>query len=315
MRKFIFLFLFFSIFFNSFAQITFTPVAPKQDSRIEEYDSLKNFLGDDFMAYVGQELYLLPRKAYLREYGYRGFVIDPYKGEHLKSNTFRCCDDYNSKYESMEGLYFDVLSVIQDPNKPYDNSSVFLKLRVKNTSEVVYYKYNVEFALEFPFLVMGYLEKQKEIFISNSVVIKPFERELYNDDQIKLHDIETGSEILITIGDHLKCKDVTIDGTSFNPSLLIELEDGSLILRALYTRQLDPQRIFTKEEADGYILKFGKPDWHLILKGDAKKGFTKEMVLLSLGSPEKIIESGSKEEWIYEESHLFLENGVLSIVK
>ena len=145
---------------NVFAQIKITNIKKTQDDDIVEatpsakYDSLKNYLGNNVNQYIGQELYLTPLHKDLRKYGYQGFYTssdDEYKinGE----NIYKCCQHGNpieSIYEELAGKYFTVLEVIKHP-KDYNNK-YFLKLKVKESGDVCYYKYN-DMAYFFPFIV------------------------------------------------------------------------------------------------------------------------------------------------------------------
>ena len=138
--------------FYSFSQITISSSATKKNKiEAEPYDSLSNFLGDDYKQYIGQKLYLLPKAESLKEYGYRDFFKD-YKKSHFKdSNKFKCCDGFDSKYKPLQGKYFTVLDVIEDGSR-----YVFLHLEMDATGEKVYYKYNSNIEFLFPFLVLGF---------------------------------------------------------------------------------------------------------------------------------------------------------------
>ena len=101
----------------AFGQITTTKVTPKTDQiDTTPYDSTQNFLGKDVYKYQGQELYLNAKSESLRQYGYDNFVLDYTQDKFTnKSNVYKCCDGYNSKYDELAGKYFKVLEVIKHP--------------------------------------------------------------------------------------------------------------------------------------------------------------------------------------------------------
>jgi len=302
---------------TSIGQITTTKVALEKPTEIEAYDSLKNFLADEYRKYKGQELYLIPMAESLRKYGYRGFINDINKSTFDKSNIFKCCDSYNSKYDNLQGQYFTVIDVLEDPKSSF-SPNAYLKLKMKGTGENVYFEYSKKFSHSFPFLVVGYYEKQKQIFVNKEVLIRPFPK-IEGVNQKKTTDINTGEEIEIEKGKYLKCLDVTIDEKYYEPALLLENEKGQKFLFALHTRYLNIQRILTKEEAEDYRKRFGEENWQTILNEKVKIGMTREMCKISWGEPKSInetITSGKKsEQWVYSDNYLYFDNGILTAIQ
>lgn len=293
----------------SFGQISTTKVAEEKPKTVEPYDSLRNFLENDYLQYKGQELYLIPKAESLRKYGYEGFLKDINKSAFDKSNTFKCCDSYNSKYDDLAGKYFTVLEVLEDPKSSY-SPDAYIKLKMKETGETVFFKYDKKFKYSFPFLVVGYYEKQKQIFVDKDVLIRPFPK-IEGANQKKILDIETGEEIEIEKGKYVKCIDVTIDKKYFEPALLLKNDKGQKFLFALHTRYLNIQRILTKEETENYKKKFGQDNWETILNEKVKVGFTEEMTKVSWGEPDKINRASYGDQWIYGDQYLYFENGKL----
>lgn len=291
-----------------FSQISTTKVASEVPKQIAPYDSLQNFLGLDYMKYKGQELYLIPKAESLREYGYADFILDINKSDFDQSNKFKCCDNYNSKYQELEGKYFIVEDVLNDPKSSYSQYA-YLKLKTKDTGESVFYKYSTKYKHSFPFLVVGYYEKQKNIFVNNEVLIRDFPK-IVGANQKKTIDIETGIEVEILKGKYLKCLDVTIDQKYFEPALLLQNEKGQKFLFALHTRYLNIQRILTKEEAEKYRLKFGEKNWNAILNEEIIVGFTEEMTKVCWGEPDKINKASYGDQWVYGTRYLYFEKGL-----
>lgn len=299
-----------SLLQTSFGQITITSVADEKEKAAEPYDSLTNFLGNDYKKYVGQEFYLIPKDEILQEYGYEGFLND-YKSSHLdKKNTFKCCDGYNSKYAALVGKYFIVEDAIYDEKASYSYYS-FLKLKMKGTGETVFYKYSTKFKHNFPFLVVGYYEKQKQLFIGNEVLYRPFPKIKSEGllKQKKVIDIDTGAEIDFEKGKYLKCLDVTINQKYLELSLMLQNDKGQKFLVDLDSRYLDIQRILTKEEAEDYRKRFGEKNWNAVLDEKVLIGFTEEMTKVSWGEPDRINRASYGDQWVYGSTYLYFEKG------
>jgi hypothetical protein len=287
-----------------FGQISVTKTADEKIERIIKYDSLNNFLGKEYSNYIGQDLFLNPMSESLRKYGYENFFLDPNGLTYGKSNVFRCCDSYGSKYEDLQGKIFKVIDVLEDPAN-YDDA--FLKLKLKDTDEVVFYRYSKKYSHSFSFIVMGYLEKMKELFIGNDVLIRKFKSEL----AAKITDIDSGEVLSINTEEHYKCLDITLDDKHYSLKLVLENKTKQKFLFSLGYRHSDVVRIFLKDEAELYRVKFGASNWKTILEEKFKIGFTEEMTILSLGKPDEINRSTSGDQWVYSSQYLYFEDGIL----
>lgn len=293
---------------KSTAQITITPVAEAKPKPVAPYDSTRIFVGKDYAQYVGQEFFIIPRPESLRKYGFDGFMIECRKTSITdNSNVFACCSSFNSKYEALGGKYFKVLEVIEssEPGNPC------LKLQIKDSGQIVYYKYDARFKYNFPFLVVGYFEKQKQLFKDKEVLIRPFPV-IEDLKQKKTRNIETGEEIVIERGKYYKCIDLTVDEENFEPALLCVTASGEKFLWALATKDLNIPRLMTKEEAEAYRIKFGNENWTVILEEKVRVGMTEEMVLLSWGAPEKVNRSSTGDQWVYKGQFLYFTAGKLT---
>lgn len=316
MKSIIFISLFFAI---AWSQISITKVSDAIPNKVEQYDSLKNYLGNDYQQYKGQELYLIPKVETLRKYGYEGF----FKDIKMKVIYKRILGGYNSKYEELAGKYFVVIDVLDasemEGSDYFKDQYACLKLRMKKSEEVVYFKYDKNYEYLFDFLVVGYYEKQKQIFTNKDVLIRPFPK-IEGVNQIRDIDIVTGEEIEFIKGEYVKCLDVTIDEKYFRTSLLLQNVRGNKFVFPLYARDLDIQRILTKDEAEQYKIMFGEDNWNTILKESVKVGFTKEMVTVSWGKPEdinKTIHDGFiTEQWVYgSRNYVYFNNGIVTAIQ
>jgi hypothetical protein len=299
----------------SSGQITTTKVAPKIDKAdTAPYDSTQNFLGKDVYKYQGQELYLKGKAESLRQYGYENFSLD-YTKDKLsdKSNVYKCCDSYNSKYDELVGKYFKVLEIIKHPKAEESEylygKKFYFKLQEKETNDIVYYEYDSEFEHSFPFIVVGFFEKQKRLFVGKEFVFS-------NSEFEGATDIQTGKTVTIKIGQKWKCTDLTIEEKYYNLSLIFENSLGEKTANS-YDRVLNVA--YTAKEADNYKKKFGQENFDKILQGKVKIGMTKEMCKLSWGEPKDInetITSGKKsEQWVYSDNYLYFDNGILTVIQ
>jgi len=304
----------------AFGQITTTKVAPKTD-QIDKtpYDSIQNFLGKDVYKYQGQELYLKGKAESLRKYGYDNFVLD-YTKDKLsnKSNVYKCCDSYNSKYDELVEKYFNVLEIIKHPkaeqNEYLYGKKFYLKLQEKESNDIVYYEYDSEFEHSFPFIVVGFFEKQKKLVEGKEFV--------FADKVLESStDIQTGKVVTIKTGQKWKCTDLTIEEKYYSLSLVIEnlLGEKTTISHESVFGKWRSGRAYTASEADNYKKKFGQENFDRILQGKVKIGMTKEMCKLSWGEPEKInetITAGKKtEQWVYSDNYLYFDNGILTAMQ
>ncbi len=302
----------------SFGQITTTKVAPKADVIDNSpYDSTQNFLGVDVNKYKGQELYLKGKAESLRKYGYDGFFSDYTKGKFNKG-VYKCCDSYNSKYDELNGKYFRVLEIIKHPkaneNEYLYGKKSYLKLEEKISKDIVYFEYDAQYEHTFPFIVLGFFEKQKSLTANKEFVFADKVLESSND-------IETGKLITAKTGQTWKCIDLTIEEKYYNLSLVVQNQIGEKVTVAFESvfGKWSKGRAYTKTESDNYRKKFGSEIFDKILQGKTTIGMTKEMCKLSWGEPKSInetITAGKKtEQWVYAENFLYFDNGILTAMQ
>jgi hypothetical protein len=302
---------------SAIGQITTTKVAQKIDHvETTPYDSTQNFLGKDVFKYQGQELYLKGKSERLRKYGYDGFVLD-YRKDKIrnKTNVYKCCDGYNSKYEELTEKYFKVLEIVKHPKaEEYEflyGKNFYLKLQEKASDDIVYFEYDCQLEHSFPFIVVGFFEKQKKLTVGKEFVIA-------DKFQKNLTDIQTGKSVTVETGQKWKCLDFTIEEIWYTLSLIIEnsLGEKAAISYESALGEFSYGGTYLANEADNYIKKLGQENFDLILQGIVKIGFTKEMCRLSWGEPKKINETvtaGKKtEQWVYYDNYLYFDNGILT---
>jgi hypothetical protein len=291
-------------------QITTTKVVSSYDNlQASSYDSTKNFLLKDVAQYIGQKFYLPGKTETLREFGYENFLID-YKKEMLGNpkNIYKCCDNYNSKYEDLAGKYFKVLDVIKHPKSIQNDylygNKYFLKLQEVESKDIVYFEYDNRFENSFPFIVVGFYEKTKSKLIGSEFV--------FSDVVLKSSkDIRTGNPISIITGQIWKCIDLTVDEKWFNLSLIIEnkLNQRTFIsYESVFGLGAINRLTFTPDEVELYKIKFGVENFTSVLEDRLRVGMSKELCNLVYGEPTEINDAqneyGKVEQWIYSGKYI-----------
>lgn len=305
MKKLLLLLLFIPIISHS--QISTIKVADEKEIKIIEYDSLKNFQGENYSNYIGQDLFLRPKRETSRKYGYDNFKLDPEGSTYSKSNIYKKNKTAESNYEELQSKVFTVIDVMKDPSHITGDKYAYLKLKFKDNEDIVFFKYDKVYSFSFPFTVMGYFEKSKEIFVGNEVLIRDFK----NASAMNITDINNGEVLNIGTDKYYKCLDVTLEDKSFELVLLLETEAKQKFTFKLSTRFLNIPRILLRSEAESYKAKFGNSYWEAILNENVIVGFTEEMTLLSWGEPKSINRSSSSDQWVYSSQYLYFENGIL----
>jgi hypothetical protein len=284
---------------NSFCQISITNVTENNDYGV--YDSLNNFVGENYKQLIGQELYLKPKHKDLRKYGYDYFYrsLEP-SNITSTANKFKCCDSYNSKYNALQGKNFKVIDAVAD-KKSYSKYG-YLKLEMIETGEETYFRYDTEYDFNFPFVIMGHFNKLKEQYLDEEVLVRTK----------KVINIDSGQEMPIITGEYHKVIDVTLDAEYFTLSLILQNNEGAKFLYDVELKDRDPSRIVFKEVAEIYKKKYGQEDWKKILNGKVVTGWSEEMVILSWGKPEDINRASYGDQWIYDNQYLYFKDGFLT---
>ncbi len=296
---------------NVAGQIKTTKVAPDISQNVvsSSYDSTQNFLGSDVMKYKGQELYLKGlglTNAYGRKEGYKSFFLD-YKKKKFqeKSNVYKCCSEssleeekryktleasYTSNYSKLSEKYFKVLEIVKHPkaeeNEVFYFSTCYLKLQEKESGDTVYFEYSKISDLSFPFITVGYFEKQKQMLVGKEFI--------FTDDLVNnLTDIQTGKAITVKTGQKWKCTDLTFEEKWYKLSYVIENPRGekSMIEYDNLFGKFKTGSFYTISEAEKYSKKFGRENFNTILQGRVSIGMTREMCKLSWGEPNDINET------------------------
>ena len=303
------------------AQIsTSTVVKPEYEPSIKEYKGGKNFLGKDVSLYLGEELHLNGKSQSSRKYGYRDFYSD-YTGRTSSSkNTIykRDKDSHASDYDSMVGKYFSVKEINTHPKSKESNfyeRYSYLVLEEKESKEILYFKYDSRIESNFPFIAVSHFNFMKNRFLGKEFIFRPSYYPLK-----KNYDVN-GKEIKNNLGDVWKCNGITIEDEYFNLSLFMNSPSNQSIyiniehiLKRLEWRKT---AIFTPDEYQAYLNRYGTNEWKSILDGVISIGFTEEMVRLARGKPKSINSSSyGNSQWVYSSEYhstyyLYFKDGIL----
>jgi len=281
---------------------------PKNDGKGATFDSVVNFLGTDVNKYVGQELILIEKNPEDRDLGYPGFYNTP---ESSVENVYKSTPQYYTNYADVAGKSFTVLEAVKHsaaPGEFFENGKCFLKLKQKDSGNIVFFEYNSFNPHSFPFVVAGFFEKQKKLCTGRQLV--------YSDYNIKSfaakNDVETGKVIGFITGQIWKCVDVRILPGSHDVMLILQDVIGQKISMPFGVKY------FSLSESDNYRKRFGEATYKRVLQGSLNLGMTKEMCKLSIGDPysvKGVLQHGTdrkKELWHYDDGRdLYFDNDML----
>jgi hypothetical protein len=286
-----------------YGQISTTEVVNNQEKKTTEpYDSLQNFLSENANKYIGQELYLKGKSESLRKYGYNNFLIKMGETSN-KENIYKCCDGYNSSYDSLNKRYFSVLDVIKK-TKNY-GTKFYLKLKDKKSNDILYFDYDSRFESSFPFITVGFFEKKKGFLKGTSFI--------FGDGKINnMNDITTGKPINYKLGQEWKYVELTIEQKYYTLSAIIENEYAEKIAFSYNSLYGENSRgVFELENAEKYIEDYDIDTFNEMLNGKVLVGFTEKMVINTWGKPNKINRASYGDQWVYDGQYLYFENGKL----
>lgn len=202
---------------SAFSQITSRTVSTQTTAAVMPYDSLKNIdllnIKDDFRKYIGQEILVLEKKlssnTRLTEHlQYLSFAKSP-----VRLSTSNTKDMYNPVKDGLitmcdpkaiEGKYFRILDVVKS-GEP-DRQTTFLKMQRRDNNDVVYYYVGYSgYAENISFLVVGYYEKLKELYVSKEYI--------YAKNYLpptETTELNTNTPISVKYDSKWTCTDVTL---------------------------------------------------------------------------------------------------------
>ena len=281
-----------------------------------QFDSTKNFLHENVESYIGQTLWLKPKKEEFQKFGYANFYIE--KGVNLYSKTYFQPTKHSSvtPHDSIANHVFYVKDVYKQKHHLYPTRDIYmLELEDKKRGNFVFYLYDTNDEHQFPFIVNGYVENLKEKFLHAKYYQKfsPFTKEwkpLYTY-------VLDSDEIRSKVGTIWVIEDITLDNEYFNLSFQLKNSTGERVLQSISS--FDESKFIPKSEGDRLIKKYGLKRFTESLQGDTYIGMPSELTLIAMGKPKKINRSTNSsvdEQWVYDyETYLYFTNGKLTTIQ
>lgn len=324
-----------------------------KETVIKPYDSLASLNSENYLSHIGQTLYLLDTKYAAEKKAYTQFftqlTFKPDYNREIYKYAYKSNEPVDkflrgSDYDFMKNKYFYVADVIIGPaDKYYETGKMInLKLIETTTKDTIFYRADVLPSWKSKdFITVGYYEKLKKTMIGETYITQ---------NEVAFNNVaEKGSKINFTKGIALKLIDITIYDSSdeSNPVFgiledkktnqkvfvhLSSLNEGSSktsfsysiggyrFVKYNYNPSLKSERVLKIDANDKETLikKFGTANATIILSGEVKPGFSKDMCLEAWGKPKSInkttVKQGVQEQWIYGNNsrYLYFTNGKLT---
>lgn len=291
MRKYaLTLFIFTTIITNG--QVKLARQAERQPEEIT-FDYSKNWQGKQYRNYIGQSLYVVPKGERLAKYGYTGFYEIP------EGKIYQQVSEYikNTKHEAIANKTFKVedANIVGEGVFGYPN--VYLK--ITSDTDTLYYKYDMQYEHNFPFIVIGYLDKIKTEHIGKKYC-------LLKTPDAKLTDYLTGKDVVLTPGTTWTCSDIVLDTKYGYLMMLFTNTKGETISEMVVRHKL----MFIAETYKAKLeTKYGKALVQTAIKGSIQKGMSEELVKVAFGEPKRINDASYGEQWVYDGQYVYFKNG------
>lgn len=309
--------------------------------QVEKYDSLSNFdLNYDIIAneYQTEEIALTNINGQFKQFIGQSIYILPFTQKELSfkkkwgsSDTEN--DKLRGKYYTIDGFEFNL-----DENYTgmYKLNKVIFKLRnedgKKSKWEVAYYSLDDA-------LLVGYYEKLKQKYVGNSFIYTGRATgkgsQFIVEPKLDHSAIDTKTKQIINLQDKSEwlCADIQLvdDEITMQLYAILTNSDGNEIKARIENRFLTngetnaaffscfmEKNKFLKWK-DSIVEKYGLEYGLLIIKKKVKIGMSDEMCLESWGKPNSknrtILDGKETEQWIYSNSYLYFDNGVLTAIQ
>lgn len=309
----------------------------RQSSPAVTYDStynINNIRTKSISDLIGQSFYFIPNQRCEKQGHYNITLVKKLPDRKLSRFSKDLLDltynpisidvgyghfDTYTSYEALQDKSFEIVDHIPSNDKHYE----YLVLRSPQTEENLFLECHQPMILS-PFVViLGYYEKLKSLVSGKEY--KPI-------TDVLIQNFDTGKFITVSPKDTMTCVDVLFVDEPFDPEvLLLESKDRQLycfkynkfsssFLDIAASRQgkIDWDEIQREREKE-MIPKYGKVNGKAIARYEVKIGFTKAMCIDAWGEPDHINKTttkfGTSEQWVYNKSYLYFENGRLTAIQ
>lgn len=207
----------------TYCQISTRQIADKQESPIRPYDSLNYQLTmENYKEFIGQTIYVLP-KSKLNSYykpdriqSYSNFSAVPSDAGDIKENQYKPIQTgkywFVSDYNSLAAKYFKIIDVIDKTDRDkfmskYNEMGLYLKLESVENHDTLFYqvvkvRQHLDSRTLYPFIIVGYFEKLKQLNINKKFIAQT--------DITDLSEINSGKSVTCLRGSEWNCVDVTL---------------------------------------------------------------------------------------------------------
>ena len=283
--------------FVSFSQVTFISEPKPEINKVMIYDSLYdvdiivNGLSSEDESVIGQKLLLLP-EHYNKSYISKEISDYFYKPGFVYTDKDKFYENSFIKYDTTQIKLFTILGYAGE----YNSDFILVDDQTKDT---VYSKTKI-----YPFICVGYYEKQKNIYNGGKYV--------FNEDlSEKLpNNYDNGSEVNKTAGQTWECVSVSVLNGDVVLLLKNNINERVMVDNSFISS--NDSDLWTLKEANTFKNKYGVTIWNKILQGTVSIGMTKEMVTQSWGKPYSVNRSSYSEQWVYNYKYLYFTNGKLT---
>ena len=278
MKRYVLLSLALCVCFFCFSQIRIASAANSTVSQSAAYDSTQNILPESQVyAYIGQELYVMPKEDNLQKYGFRNFSKSPTASFIAKT-----------PYNQLAGKTFKVDEVTEN------NGKYILSLTDKDGNERWYFKYT-DSELDNPFLCLGFKEKYEQVHSSFDYYVRAGIRYWSKVDFVSGEHIDWDAHTI------WKFKEYIYDPHHGYAGLFTN-SDGQTL--AVYDEDdLVPTILF-----DSLVKKYGQSMCDYAIKSLIKEGMPSELLTIAWGKPRKIDTDSKGQYWFFENNLVRLEN-------
>lgn len=297
------------LFFIGQAQVTIKDYRPSDNAASPpSYDSLSSSVSNPEVL-LGQEIFWLPKSDKLREYPIYKVGTSPNLSNSSKMD-----------YDRVANKYYKVVEVLPQPKDALfsDRDSRVLKLEERESKNILYYLYEPRFGIliEGEFMPVGYMSKLKATKVGTYWIL----RRNFVDGKPMMVDMNTGNRDVDWKAHIWKCVDVAVEGQYFGLALILENETHQQI--PLHVNWLDGRSskwVISIPSKDYLEKRFGTQKGKLVAEGKVQIGMTSEMCKYAWGEPDHInttITGGkTTEQWVYDNSYLYLTDGLLTTIQ
>ncbi len=291
MKKVLVIALLLLFYLESNGQIKLSTQAEKQEEEVA-FDDSKNWQGEQYRSYIGQSLYVVPKTEKLVQYGYSGFFLKP-DGDVYEPMSSSSRFNPKTKHEALANKTLIVEDVVISGKDYLGKPNVYLKLTLD--ADTLYFKYDLMYEHNFPFIVMSYLDRLQKDNIGKQFVMKKVLDKTTTD-------YVTGKEVVYIPGSIWTCTDIVLDTKYYNLTKIFTNDKEETIsgFEALF---------ILKEYKESLEKIYGKKLVQEAINGNIKIGMPKELVIVSWGKPDDINYSSYGEQWVYSGQYVYIEKG------